>query len=267
MPPNTAKELQTVKLTGQNKIAVIVGGTSGIGAAVARLLAKLGCRRVVISGRSEARAERVLKLLKDLAPEDSEIEVVFVKSDVLESKGMRAAAEGIREAVGDAGIDYLVMTQNGPPTGLIEETADGCERGFAIQAVSRFALAYLLTTGGALAPNAIVMSVCNQGQDLPDLSVDDLSLKQRLGKMSRTGFFMAQSKRDSVVLDSITEEFDYNAFPGFLKYIFLLAMKLIGILAAPDAEKKLGTGRYFDYKLNPKKIGSWASEKKNREEL
>lgn len=77
---------------------------------------------------------------------------------------------------------------------------------FAVQAISRWAIAYLLTTRGALAPNAIVMSIANQGQSLDDLSVEDLSLKGRLaaGK-SATAMFMDQSKRDSTVLDSTFE--------------------------------------------------------------
>ncbi|KAJ7628850.1 hypothetical protein FB45DRAFT_45064 [Roridomyces roridus] len=300
MPPNASKELQNLSLAGQNNTAVVVGGTLGIGAAVARLLAKLGCSRIIISGRNEGRATQVMQLLKTLAP-DGKIEVDFVKADLSDSRGMRAAASAIQTAVGTAGIAYLVMTQSGVPTGTIEENSDGCDRLFAVQAVSRFALAYLLTIGGALAPNASVMSICNQGQQLDDLSVDDLSLKQRVATHSQTSLFLTQSKRDSVVLDSIneefsirypqyryyslwpglvsSEEFSLSKFPGFLKYVAWVGMKLIGttpdqyanvpvyILVAPDAEKTLGNGRYFDYKLNSTKIGSWASEKRNREAL
>lgn len=152
---------------------------------------------------------------------------------------MRAAATALQEAAGDAGIDYLVrplaiaviiihsqlhrlcpkmVCQREPSTTM--RMGEGkstsifkcwligflsCDRSFAVQAVSRFALAYFLTTGGGLATNATVMSICNQGQTLDDLSVDDLSLKDRLSTLSQTSMFLSQSKRDSTVLDSIHE--------------------------------------------------------------
>ncbi|KAJ7022906.1 hypothetical protein C8F04DRAFT_1194063 [Mycena alexandri] len=57
--------------------AVIVGGTFGIGAGVARLLPKIGCSRVVILGRNERQCLR-----KNLAPKESGIVVEFIKGDL-----------------------------------------------------------------------------------------------------------------------------------------------------------------------------------------
>ncbi|KAJ7660571.1 hypothetical protein B0H17DRAFT_1095066 [Mycena rosella] len=297
--PNAAKALQSVSLAGQNKTAVIVGGTSGIGAAVARSLAKLGCSKIIISGRNEARGTAVLEVLRGLAPKGTKIDAQYVKVDVSDTQGMRAAAEALQKAAGDAGMDYLVMSQNGVPTGTMNKNADGYESGFALQAISRFALMYLLTTRGALAPNAAVMSVCNQGQSLDDLSVDDLSLEgQFTAGLSKTTFFMNQSKRDSSVIDAFyeefnirypqyryfhlypglvnTEDFDYNLFPGFLKYGAWLGMKLIGttpdqyanlpvyVLTAPPESTK---DRYFTSTLAPGTLGKWAADKGNREAL
>lgn len=77
---------------------------------------------------------------------------------------------------------------------------------FAIQAISRFAVAYLLTERGALAPGAAVLSVADQGQSFDDLSVDDLSLARHLATgISPTTMFRDQSKRDSSVLDAFHE--------------------------------------------------------------
>ncbi|KAJ7241332.1 hypothetical protein B0H12DRAFT_1237056 [Mycena haematopus] len=45
MAPNAAAAVQSVSLIGQNKTAVVVGGTLGIGAAVARLLASVAAVR------------------------------------------------------------------------------------------------------------------------------------------------------------------------------------------------------------------------------
>ncbi|KAJ7127394.1 hypothetical protein C8R43DRAFT_1027908 [Mycena crocata] len=253
MPPNPAQALETVSLVGQNKTAVVVGGTLGIGAAIARLLAKLGCSRVIICGRNATRAAAVIELLKKLAPAESRIKAEFVKADLPDSKGMRDAASALQAAAGDAAIDYLIMTQNGIPTGFVVDNADGYDIPFAIQAVSRFALAYLLTTRGGLAPNAAILSVCNQGQSLDDLSVDDLCLRNRPGRY-HVKAFMDESARDSTVLDAFheelnlrypqyryynlypglvqTEAFDLTLFPAILRVPFWVAMKLIG--TTPD---------------------------------
>ncbi|KAJ6496409.1 hypothetical protein C8R45DRAFT_1211973 [Mycena sanguinolenta] len=290
-------------LVGQNKTAVVVGGTLGIGAGVARLLAKLGCTRVIIVGRNETRGKAGLETMRKLAPKNCNIVVEFVKADLSDSTGMKNAAIAIQKAAGDNGIDYLVMTQNGTPAGRnVKWNADGHDIAFAVQAISRFALAYLLTTRGGLAENAVVMSVANQGQTLPELSFDDLSLKAPLeAGQSATTLFMNQSKRDSMVLDSVTEElsirypqyryyslwpglvqteeFNFNLVPGYIKYLMWLGLKLIGttpdqyaafpvyILAAPDAQKTLGSGKYFDRVLKPTELGAWAKIPKNREAL
>ncbi|KAJ7140093.1 hypothetical protein C8R43DRAFT_1131831 [Mycena crocata] len=308
MPPNAAKALRNVSLVGQNKTAVVVGATLGMGAAVARLLAKLGCSRVIIFGRNAARAKTVLKDLKKLAPKDRNIKVEFVKGDLSNCKGMQAAATSLQEAAGEASIDYLVMTRSGVPTGTVNDNGDGYlpllsdtifpSLPFAIQAVSRFALAYLLTTRGGLAPNATIVSVCNQGQSLDDLSIDDLSLRNRPARRSSVKAFMEGSQRDSTVLDAFheelnlrfpqyryfhlspglvsSEEFSVALFPGVLKVVAWVGMKLTGmtpdqsavfpvyILTAPDAEGTLGPSRYFSRGLVPSQLGKSARDPRNR---
>ncbi|KAJ7241334.1 hypothetical protein B0H12DRAFT_1221551 [Mycena haematopus] len=257
----------------------------------------------MIVGRNETRGKAGLETMKKLAPKDSKIVVEFIKADLSDSKGMRDAAISIQEAAGDNGIDYLIMTQNGTPAGrTVKYNADGHDTAFAVQAISRFALAYLLTTRGGLAQNAIVMSIANQGQTLKGLSIDDLSLKAPFeAGQSATALFMDQSRRDSTVLDSVfeelnirypqyryyslwpglvkTEEFNFNFVPGYLKGLMWLGLKLIGttpdqyavfpvyILVAPDAPKTLGSAKYFDRVLNPTQLGAWAKDAKNREAL
>jgi len=77
---------------------------------------------------------------------------------------------------------------------------------FAIQSVSRFALMYLLTKHNALAPNAVVMSICNPGLSLDELSIDNLSLQGKpYSEKWKATLAIDQSKRDSTVIDSINE--------------------------------------------------------------
>ncbi|KAJ7914717.1 hypothetical protein B0H13DRAFT_1872717 [Mycena leptocephala] len=80
------------------------GGTLGIGTGVPRLLAKLGNSR-----------KATLAVLQKLAPKESKIVVEFIKGDLSDGKGMRTAASSIQEAAGNAGMDYLIMSQNGTP--------------------------------------------------------------------------------------------------------------------------------------------------------
>ncbi|KAJ7088432.1 hypothetical protein B0H15DRAFT_290829 [Mycena belliarum] len=301
MPPNAAKALESVSLAGQRKTAVIVGGTLGIGAAVARRLAELGCSRIFVFARNEARGKEVLAVLKALAPKGSTLEAQFVQGDLSDVNGMRAAAEALQKAAGDGSIDYLVMTQSGAPKGTLIENADGHDRGLAIQAISRFVLAYLLTTRGALAPGAVVLSVANPGRTLDGLSADDLSLRGRVPTSSKTGLFFAQSARDSSVLDAFHEELtlrypqyryyhlypglvrsregsEYRAFPGWLRYAAWLSMKLVGatpdkyavvpvyVLTAPPSDPAVKS-RFLGEKLAPMQIGKWAADPKNRAAL
>ncbi|KAF7357452.1 hypothetical protein MSAN_01341300 [Mycena sanguinolenta] len=286
--------LRKVSLVGQHRTAVVVGGTLGIGAAIARHLAKLGCSRIVIFGRNEARGEAVLEDLHRISSKADGFVAEFVKGELSDSQSMRTAADNLQKA---GGIDYLVMCQKGLPTGTINENADGYDTPFAVQAISRFTLAYLLTKRGALASGASVISIAAQGQTLDDLSVDDLSLKGRLSTGSQTTMFLNQSKRDSCVLDAFHEElnirypqyryfhlspglvsseqFDVNKFPGIMKYAVWFGQRLIGttpdkyallpvylLTAAPASSE-----RYFDSKLKPKRIGKWAADPENREKL
>ncbi len=82
MPPKAAQSLESISLVGKAETAVIVGATTGIGAAIAKLYAKLGCRRIIIFGRNQARAEEVMTAMRNLAPEEGDVGVEFVKGDL-----------------------------------------------------------------------------------------------------------------------------------------------------------------------------------------
>ncbi|KAK7023059.1 hypothetical protein R3P38DRAFT_3396670 [Favolaschia claudopus] len=297
MASTAEQALQKVSLLGQQKTAVIVGGTLGIGAAIARHFAKLGCSRIVIFGRNETRGAAVLEALRALSPKEASIKLEFVQGDLSDRKSMCESVDAIQMA-SDNSIDYLIMCQKGLPTGTIDKNADGYDTAFAVQAISRFVLAYLLTKRGALAPGASVLSIAAQGQSLDDLSADDLSLERHLASgISQTSMFLNQSKRDSCVLDAFHEElnirypqyryfhlspglvsseqFDVNKFPGFMKYAVWFGQKLVG--TTPDKYATLpvylltaapaSADRYFDNKLKPQKLGNWAADAGNREAL
>jgi NAD(P)-dependent dehydrogenase (short-subunit alcohol dehydrogenase family) len=82
MPIKAAASLQNIPLAGQNKMAVVAGGTRGIGGGVARLLAKIGCSRIIILGRNEKQGREAVEVLKKLAPKGRNIATEFIKGDL-----------------------------------------------------------------------------------------------------------------------------------------------------------------------------------------
>ncbi|WVQ93575.1 hypothetical protein IAU59_000650 [Kwoniella sp. CBS 9459] len=288
-------------ILGKDDTTVIVGGTQGIGAAVARKLASMGCSRIIVVGRGEERGQEVVGRLKELG-EAKGIVAEFIKGDLSEVAGMKATAKAIAAAVGERGLNYLIQCQNGVPTGTIELTSDGLSRGFAIQAVSRFAMFHHLQALGCFAENATIMSICNPGQDMPGLDIDDLSLK-KVGEAGRYRalFLMDQSKRDSTVIDSVIKESSVrypqyrqlHVFPGLvrsegyenwvlpfpLSIVFPLGFALVGKMPdafAPipiyaayhhDAKSILESSISYSDKLKPIALGSYASDAQRREKL
>ncbi|KAK4687489.1 hypothetical protein P7C73_g2620, partial [Tremellales sp. Uapishka_1] len=295
------KSLANVSLVGQNRTAVIVGATTGIGAAVARALARKGCKRIIAVGRNQPRGEAVIKILDELAPPEAGLKAEFVQGDVATTKGMKVVVEDIVKALGGYKVDYLILTQNGIPTGTFVDNGEGLSKGYAVQALSRFAISYLFTVGGYLASGAKVLSICNPGISLDDLSADDLSLKNRLSDKSRytVSLFIDQSKRDSSVIDSAwiilnekypeykylhvhpglvkTEDFDTTCVPFPINYGMRLGLMTVAttpdqfvpyplyILIGADADEKYDTARYFNRKAKPIPASAWASKKENRE--
>ena len=82
MALDAARELQSISLRDEAKTAVIIGATTGIGASVAKAFARLGCSRVVISGRDEPRAREVLRSMRESVPSDVDSQLDFVKGDL-----------------------------------------------------------------------------------------------------------------------------------------------------------------------------------------
>jgi NAD(P)-dependent dehydrogenase (short-subunit alcohol dehydrogenase family) len=83
--PLTAAQLSTLETTSlktDHKTAVIVGGTTGIGAGIARRLAKLGCKRIIIVGRDAVKGESTVEVLKSIQDKADGFQATFVRGDV-----------------------------------------------------------------------------------------------------------------------------------------------------------------------------------------
>ncbi|WWD20944.1 hypothetical protein CI109_105422 [Kwoniella shandongensis] len=286
MPVNPTQALSALDpsvLVGQGKVAIVIGSTIGIGAAIARLLAKTGsCRRIIVFGRNEQRGKGVVKVLEELNPSGNGLRVDWVKGDVSFIAGSKAAVNDLEAMLNGDKVDLLVTCQNGPPTGVITLNEDGDGTEFHIQALSRFIITYLFTTRHLLSPTgAKIMAVANPGLSYDKLDVNDLNLKEveKSGTRWKVQLFLDQSKRDSTVLDSFFEEFntrypqyeyyhlhpslvvteDYQVgkFPFPFGFFASIGAKLMGwtpdgyaphpvyILLHPEAKKELGEGKYW----------------------
>jgi hypothetical protein len=254
-------------------------------------------------------------------------------------KGMRAAAAAILAATGPEGIDYLVRAPvfascprlTAPAVHDTERPADRrdqdhrgrvrprtprgahgltrarrIEQGFAVQAVSRFALAHLLAHRGALRTGAAVVSVANTGRDAAWLDVADLSLVQRAARGRwAAGLFLDQSFRDSCVLDAVHLELNarhpryafYHLHPGIVRSEGFAAFTAadvpfpfgamlwagrfvaadpdeyaalpvyVAVCAADERAATLGADRFLDWKLKTVVPGAWARDAHHRAAL
>jgi NAD(P)-dependent dehydrogenase (short-subunit alcohol dehydrogenase family) len=96
----------------QNKVAVITGGTSGIGEATASLFVAEGAQ-VVICGRSEEKGQRLASALGDCCR--------FVTADVLLEADIERTLNFAVETFG--GLDILFNNAGGPTHGLVDAVA------------------------------------------------------------------------------------------------------------------------------------------------
>jgi len=106
----------------QGKVALITGGTSGIGRTTALAFAKEGAR-VVVTGRREKEGAETIRLVKDAGGEG-----FFIKADVSKEADVREMVEKTVEAYGhldyavnNAGIEQL-------PTPLLEQKEEAFEQ-------------------------------------------------------------------------------------------------------------------------------------------
>ena len=155
----------------EGRVAVVTGGTSGIGQAIAVGLAREGAT-VVLLARDAQRAEATMAKIRAAVPGSAP---EFVAGDLASLATVRTGAAAILERhpavhifVGSAGV-FLKQRS---------ETVDGVERTFQVNYLGHFLLLQLL--GDALrrgAPSRVVLVASRYGGAKIDF--DDLMIRQR----------------------------------------------------------------------------------------
>jgi len=105
-------------MTSNRKVAIITGGSSGIGRATAVALAKEEGANVVIAARREKEGNETVQLVKEAGGDG-----MFVKTDVTNEDDVRALVEKTVKEYG--GLDYAVNNAGlvEAQTSLLEETS------------------------------------------------------------------------------------------------------------------------------------------------
>jgi len=235
-----AQSNTNISLRGER--VVVAGGTQGIGEGVARRFAKAGAE-VGIVGRNEGKgaslncepivtkltfhgtASAVLTKLKEISKEqniDPPPEHYFIKADLSLVAEAKRVAESIRTR-GNS-VDYLVMTQGGPPNGKFVPTSETYDQHFGVQVLSRFVLAHELASNPASSTiQKGVISIMAPGKPMTAVDIDDIDMS-KANERGTYSIWRAMS-RDSVIVDAFTKELETqnpkvtftHVFPGFVQ--------------------------------------------------
>ena len=119
----------------EGKVAVVTGGTQGLGAAVATLFARRGAEGLVICGRNAAKGEERATAIRA----ETGCQVTFVRADLGEVAQCLDVAEAADRAFGR--IDVLVNAAGNTDRGtILDTTPDTYDRVFAVNARAPFFL-------------------------------------------------------------------------------------------------------------------------------
>ncbi|XP_040122346.1 dehydrogenase/reductase SDR family member on chromosome X isoform X3 [Oryx dammah] len=186
------------------RVAIVTGGTDGIGYSTARQLAKLGMH-VVIAGNNDSKAQEVVRRIKEDTLND---QVEFLYCDL-------ASMRSIREFVQTFKMKKLplhVLVNNAGVMMVPQRTTDdGFEEHFGVNYLGHFLLTNLLLDtlqeSGAPGRSARVVTVSSATHYVGELNLDDLQSRPQTREPGPP--FMPQSPQPwkaSVAAISTTRE-------------------------------------------------------------
>ena len=171
--------------SGKRRIALVTGGTDGIGKAIARVLAQAGISVVVVGSNAEKGATAV----RDLRQTSGNDHVEFLQADLSLIRNVDVLAAEVSKNW--PRLHYLVLCAGivrGQPT----LTSEGIETNFAINYLSRFALIERLLANlaaqGLADQTARILVISGAAQD-GKIQYDDVNLTGRFGVLRAVSQF------------------------------------------------------------------------------
>jgi NAD(P)-dependent dehydrogenase (short-subunit alcohol dehydrogenase family) len=116
------------------KVAIVTGGTQGLGEATARLFAERGAAGIVICGRNAAKGEAVRGTLETMGAD-----AVYIEADLGRLEDVRRVAKAADDAFGrvDCLVNVAALTDRGT---ILDTSPELYERMFAINVRAPFFL-------------------------------------------------------------------------------------------------------------------------------
>ncbi|KAK6811789.1 hypothetical protein RU639_012348 [Aspergillus parasiticus] len=204
-------------------VAVFVGGTSGIGEATAKELAKAIKKPTIhLVGRNQAAGSRILEELKSANPDGT---FHFIQSDVSLLRNVDEACSEIKQK--EKAIDLLFLS-TGHLAASKQNTSEGLENNHALRYYSRMRFVHnLLPLLSASKAPARVVSVLAGGQE-GKIEEDNLDL-QKSWTIMKAGMYAA-------TLNSLAAEHLATLYPS-ISFVHVFP----GIVRTPLMNKTMGS--------------------------
>lgn len=233
------------------RVAVFVGGTSGIGKFTVRALVATGASvRIYLVGRKSSE-ERMHAFIQELHAINAKAEIIWTEGEVALLAETKRICEAIKSK--ESRIDLLFLTTGYAPFGSRRETAEGIEIVQSLEYYTRmlFVLHLLPLLGKAEAPK--VVSVLAGGMEWASVDLDDLDLKKP-GNFGSMKAHTQYSAMNTTTLEKLANDHPkvtfIHSWPGWVNtgnvwrgsepntimawFIWLILEPLMGLFAISD---------------------------------
>jgi NAD(P)-dependent dehydrogenase (short-subunit alcohol dehydrogenase family) len=243
-----------------NKIAVITGGTSGIGKATVEKLVTFGTA-VIMLARDEEKAQLLKKEILKTFPNGK---IGILRADLTDLKTVKTAVESIKLKYPK--IDILINNAGGVYSTL-EKTIDGFEMGFQVNHLAHFLISNLLLENLLKSDDARIINLSSEAHRMGEFNVGNLNAEKKFSTWKQYGATKLMNVLFTKALANRFGEKDLMAFAvhpgvvksgfganntGFLKYFnkmpFLITPEKgaeTSVYLATQQKEKLSNGGYY----------------------
>ncbi|HLO43190.1 MAG TPA: SDR family oxidoreductase [Leadbetterella sp.] len=243
-----------------NKIAIITGGTSGIGKATAEKLVTFGTT-VVFLARDVQKAELVKKDILKTFPNGR---IDIFEGDLKDLKSIKTAGEALKAKYPI--IDILINNAGGVFSEF-ERTVDGFEVGFQVNHLGHFLLTQILLENLLKSPDSRIINLSSEAHRIGKFSVSNLNAEKKFSTWKQYGATKLMNILFTKALANKYGEQGLMSFAvhpgvvksgfgannsGFLKYFnkmpFLITPEKgaeTSIYLATQSKEKLSNGGYY----------------------